>query len=265
MAASGWSLLWMVESIWNPLAFWALWTGAALVMWAAGPTGYPSVRRHVVLAAISIPLWWWFELANERVANWEYVFDYVYPPLLYGLLSSIAFSTVVPALVAATSLWGRVTRLALPTGGSGDEANPPWIAWWLAASGVALQILAYALPDVFYPFTWIAPFLLIDGLVAGAGGRSMTADLIRGRWREALLIGAAGLTCGLLWEFWNYWAYPKWEYEIPLLGFAKVFEMPVLGYGGYVPFAWSVLQAVRLADALAARGTRVRVPWGARA
>ena len=63
--------------------------------------------------------------------------------------------------------------------------------------------------------------------------------------RGRAIIALGGLICGFLWEFWNFWAYPKWEYEIPLLGFGKVFEMPILGYGGYVPFAWSVVQTVR--------------------
>jgi hypothetical protein len=66
------------------------------------------------------------------------------------------------------------------------------------------------------------------------------------------------LLCGVLWEFWNYWAAPKWVYDVPRLGFGKVFEMPILGYGGYVPFAWSVVQFVRLYDAAAARARRPR-------
>ena len=35
---------------------------------------------------------------------------------------------------------------------------------------------------------------------------------------------------------WNYWAFPKCQYTIPYGDFAYVFEMPLLGYGGYVPF-----------------------------
>ena len=42
---------------------------------------------------------------------------------------------------------------------------------------------------------------------------------------------------GFLWEFWNYYAIPKWTYDIPFVGFFKIFEMPILGYLGYLPFA----------------------------
>jgi hypothetical protein len=253
---SGWTLLWSIESLWNPLAFWALWTGAALLLWAGSPTGYPSFRRHVALAAISVPLWWWFEFVNERIANWEYAYNDTFPPVMYLVLSSIAFSTVVPAMVAAMSWWERVLR---PVWLRDDvKSNGRATAWVLILLGAILNALVFALPDVLYPFTWIAPFLIVDGMLVANGGRSMAMDLIRGHWREATLVGAAGLTCGLLWEFWNYWAYPKWEYDIPFLGFGKLFEMPILGYGGYIPFAWSVVQTVRFVDAIAERVSGAR-------
>ena len=48
---------------------------------------------------------------------------------------------------------------------------------------------------------------------------------------------AAGLLCGLWWEAWNYGAAAKWVYTLPVLNFGKIFEMPVLGYLGFPPFA----------------------------
>ena len=47
----------------------------------------------------------------------------------------------------------------------------------------------------------------------------------------------AGLVCGLLWEFWNFWATSKWHYNVPYLGHVKIFEMPILGFLGFMPFA----------------------------
>ena len=47
----------------------------------------------------------------------------------------------------------------------------------------------------------------------------------------------AGLVCGILWEFWNYWAGSKWIYTLPFLGEWKIFEMPALGFLGFLPFA----------------------------
>jgi hypothetical protein len=36
---------------------------------------------------------------------------------------------------------------------------------------------------------------------------------------------------------WNFYSYPKWIYHIPYVDFWHIFEMPILGYGGYLPFA----------------------------
>jgi hypothetical protein len=69
----------------------------------------------------------------------------------------------------------------------------------------------------------------VDGRRAGrAGGRRRLAGL-------ALL--ASGALCGVLWEFWNYWALTRWTYSVPYVSHLKVFEMPALGYLGFPPFA----------------------------
>jgi hypothetical protein len=107
-----------------------------------------------------------------------------------------------------------------------------------------------------YPFVWVAPFLLLDGFGALLNGRGLGAGLVRGRWREAAVIAAAGLLCGVLWEFWNYWAVPSWNYSVPLLGFLEVFEMPLFGYLGYIPFAWFIVRLVEALDTLRARRAR---------
>jgi hypothetical protein len=63
-----------------------------------------------------------------------------------------------------------------------------------------------------------------------------------------LALLAAGAVCGVLWEFWNYWAATRWTYTVPYLGDVKVFEMPVLGYLGFPPFAlecWAMYHWVR--------------------
>ena len=59
---------------------------------------------------------------------------------------------------------------------------------------------------------------------------------------------ASGLLCGFLWEFWNYWALSKWTYTVPYFGNIKIFEMPVLGFLGFPPFAvecWAIYILVR--------------------
>jgi hypothetical protein len=47
---------------------------------------------------------------------------------------------------------------------------------------------------------------------------------------------------------WNHYSYPKWEYCIPYVQRFQIFEMPLLGYLGYLPFG---LQCRVVADLIA--------------
>jgi hypothetical protein len=35
---------------------------------------------------------------------------------------------------------------------------------------------------------------------------------------------------------WNYCSMPRWGYSIPFVHRFQIFEMPLLGYAGYLPF-----------------------------
>jgi len=80
------------------------------------------------------------------------------------------------------------------------------------------------------PLVWMAFALLLEPLNARAGRPSWLADLGRGDASRLTALLGAGLVCGVLWEFWNYWAATRWTYSVPYLGGVKIFEMPVLGY-----------------------------------
>jgi hypothetical protein len=89
-----------------------------------------------------------------------------------------------------------------------------------------------------FGFVWLGFILLLDPLNYRAGRPSFTAAWRRGDRRLVYGWLLAGLVCGLLWEFWNYWAAGKWKYVgVPVLPELKLFEMPVVGYLGFPPFA----------------------------
>jgi len=237
-----WALIWTQDTFWNPLFFMGMWSGATLLMYGAGEWGYPGLRRHLLLLALSIPLWWWFELVNARVENWEYLGAVErYNRWEYILMGSAAFSTVIPAMDAA---WGLTVRRGWSVA---DLARRHGRGYGIQIGlGIVFQAMVFVWPLVFYPFVWVAPFLIADGLEGYRGRRSLVDDMMGRRWQLLAGVAMAGLLCGFLWEFWNFWSIPKWTYHVPLLDFGRVFEMPVLGYGGYVPFAWSIYQMLQL-------------------
>ena len=242
LLGASWPQLWTGTGFWNPLFFVGTWLGATLLMYSAGKQGYPGWRRHAILALVSIPVWWWFELVNARVDSWEYVQTQDYDRLQYLLLASLAFSTVVPALDSACG----VTLERLRTSVEGAQPRVPVLYPVEVTAGLGTVALVYAYPDLFFPLVWVSPFLIVDGIVGYRGGRNFVLEMRRGRWRLILGVALAGLWCGLLWEFWNYWSDPKWVYDVPYLDYLDLFEMPILGYLGYVPFAWSVYQILHL-------------------
>jgi len=48
----------------------------------------------------------------------------------------------------------------------------------------------------------------------------------------------------------NFLSMPKWIYSVPLIPQQRLFEMPYLGYSGYVPFALECFVIYTLASCL---------------
>jgi hypothetical protein len=106
---------------------------------------------------------------------------------------------------------------------------------------------------------WLGFILLLDPLNARLGGESLTGDLRAARWDRLINLAVSSLVCGVLWEFWNYWARAKWHYTVPIMANLKIFEMPVPGYLGFPAFGlecFTMYVFVRAIFVRFARGTR---------
>jgi hypothetical protein len=216
-----------------------VWSGYILaadaVVWARAGRSllHGGGWRLAAMFALSAPLWWAFEVANWRLENWRYVGTEVYGGQAHLLLKTVSFVFVLPALAESRDLLRAFVRFpdppALPL--------PSWTSPVLVAVGLACVPLLYLSPDQAYPLVWVAPLLVLDGVADLRGRPNVFALLREGRAAPVLLIAVAGLGTGVLWELWNWGAVPHWEYRIPYVGVLPVFEMPILGYLGYPPFA----------------------------
>ena len=106
--------------------------------------------------------------------------------------------------------------------------------------GVIFFIAPVVLPKFAFPLVWLSLFLILDPINYLHKQPSIVGHLKDRKLSIPLSLLLAGIIIGFLWEFWNYWAIPKWTYTLPYVGFLKVFEMPILGYIGYFPFAWEL-------------------------
>ena len=92
-------------------------------------------------------------------------------------------------------------------------------------------------PRFFYAFTWTSLVLILEPVNGWLGRPQFLEQLRHGDRRKVIALSLGALICALFWEMRNFYSFPKWIYHTPGAGFLRVFEMPLLGYGGYIPFA----------------------------
>jgi hypothetical protein len=207
-------------------------------------------RRFLWLAAVSVLWWTLFEALNLRLGNWYYVMDAPSRAARWtaGIL---AFATVLPGIVETLALvenLGRRRRLPV--------ARLRWTSTKERAClglGTACFALPLLWPDLFFPLTWGSFVFLLEPWNRRHAGRSFLRDLEAGEAGPFGRTLLAGLVCGVLWETWNFGARSKWIYTVPVFEEAKLFEMPLIGFLGFPPFAVECLVLVRFLSAWSRR------------
>ena len=117
--------------------------------------------------------------------------------------------------------------------------------------GAAFVTVPLVLPAAVRPWTfgfvWLGFVLLLDPVNFRAGRPSFLAAWRAGDRALVRRWLVAGIVCGVLWEFWNYWALAKWRYVgVPVFPSVRLFEMPLAGYLGFPPFALEVFALYHL-------------------
>jgi hypothetical protein len=210
--------------------------------------GRPSMLWHPPMMYVflwSPVIWFCFEVANFRLANWYYI---SLPHLQWERWCGIvlSFATVVPALLLAERL--------LDSAGVFRRGRGPILrirSWELncaVLAGFGMGALSLIWPRLFFPLIWGAAFLIVDPLIyRSQKSLSLLGDLTEGYWGRIGRLLLGGLVIGLLWESYNYWARGKWVYTVPWLEELKFFEMPPFGFVGFPVFAleaWSMYAAL---------------------
>ncbi|MBI2833848.1 MAG: hypothetical protein HYX76_05410 [Acidobacteria bacterium] len=243
MAVSEVAMLAKIEPFWSwhtPIA----WSGYimlvdALVWKRRGRSWLTTSRREFVfLALVSIPLWLVFEFFNLFIRNWQYV-NLPENPVWRTLGYAWSFATIWPAIFETGELVASLRarpgdRRSLTTHGSRMSA-----AMWLSV-GVGTAMLVWPVvagsPYLAAP-VWLGFIFLLDPWNTAFGGEALLLDYRNRRWDRTWNLMISGLACGVVWEFWNYWARTKWIYAVPILTEWKIFEMPLAGYFGFPAFA----------------------------
>lgn len=227
-----------------------VWCGYLLVL--SGVLGLLSgmawilVFRYRVLALWlwSVPAWCYFDWLNFRFMRnaatglhaWEY----------QGLPAStavrcvgyfLAFAAIAPGLLLTAEIWRYSAVGRVKSGGVRISRGIEILSLVLGAGFFAAPFVLH--DPIANLMIWVSLIFMLDPVNTWCGRPSLIADWRAGRWGRTLCLMLAGLCCGLLWEFWNYWAVAKWTYHLPFLGSWSrfhYFAMPLPGLAGYLGF-----------------------------
>ena len=250
-----WTLNWTLPGLRTMCLFFPLWLGFCLTVDAlvffrtATSLIARSLKNYLLLFLYSAPSWWLFELINARTRNWEYLGRDQVPDLAYAVFATLSFSTVMPAVFGAAELvagfpWARRLRI-----GPRIADRPAFRRLFFALGWAMLALLLWQ-PRYFFPFVWLSVYFILEPLNAWLKNPHLLRFTGRGDWRPVLSLWLGCLLCGFFWEMWNFYAFPKWIYHVPFVDFLRVFEMPLLGYLGYLPFSLELYALYHLLNRL---------------
>jgi hypothetical protein len=262
LIVAAWPVSWLQVGLLGEYTFFFLWLGYiltvdALVLRRQGTSlllGNPASFLGMFLA--SIPIWWAFEGINQLTQNWYYLGSGEWSTLRYVLVSSWHFSIVIPAVFETAELLGSLGFVKR------FQRGPVFpVSKWTLIGAISLGLLSLAAlvlwPRYAFPITWLSLFLLLDPINYLWGRPSLLEQVRRGDWRLVVAFGVGTLLCGWFWEMWNYWSFPKWEYSIPFVEFVHIFEMPLLGYLGYLPFGLETYAAYHFLSGIFERSKKI--------
>jgi hypothetical protein len=241
-----------------------VWTGLLFFLdgvLALLPGGSPVRKRrhHFWLCWIASSfIWCVFDLINFWVFTarqggrpaWVYIgMPLEFKDRLWGYV--LAFGAIVPGMLLIGQVyldlgwfdWARVKprRMHGAIKTFAFVVGAVMLAWPLVARDPVTNLTL-----------WTSLVFLLDPINLVLGRPSMLGDWENGWYGRTLAAFAGGLSCGFLWEFWNFWAMAKWTYDLPFLGWTvkyHYFEMPALGLLGFIPFGvecWVMWQSIRI-------------------
>jgi hypothetical protein len=253
-----WILNWGLSGTRTHWGFFPLWLGYCLMIDSMVylRTGTSPLRRswhkYIGLFLLSAPVWWIFEALNLRTQNWMYLGAEQFTACEYAFWTTLSFTTVIPAVFGSAELIASFDFLRRIKPGLIIRPDKPTTIGFFTGGWVML-VLLLVWPRIFFPFIWLSLYFIVEPLNVWLGNRSLAEWTRQGDWRPILSIWLGVLLTAFFWEMWNYYSYPKWVYQVAWGGWLKFFEMPLLGFGGYLPFALELYAFYHLLIGLSGR------------
>ena len=195
-------------------------------------------KKVISLFTLSVIFWTIFEIYNFFVPGWEYL-NIRELEIVAGV---IAFATILPAIFETAELLQSIHLFDEFKRSNIKSINKNFLKFSIGI-GAAFIILPFFFKGWWvWIMVWTSFFLFLDPINYLNKQPSIFRDIKNGNLKIPLSLALAGVVCGFLWEWWNWGAIARWQYLLPdvPLREIKIFEMPILGYFGYIPFAWEL-------------------------
>jgi hypothetical protein len=198
---------------------------------------FKSTALFIQTALFSVSVWLVFELINVSLKNWMYL-NLPENTLERWIGYFIAFATVIPALKELSDFFHYLLpqeKLSLFR----IQVSPFLLNIFLGI-GVVFLILTISFPQYFFPLVWLCFIFILEPISYRKKIPSLLKQIKNNHWKIFWSWCLAGFTAGFVWEFLNFYSGTKWDYSIPYFDFARIFQMPLLGYFGFIPFALEI-------------------------
>ena len=231
---------WQITAMTTPLCWWGYILVVDAWLYRCQGTSLLTADRGLFAleCILSIAFWCLFEGYNRLMPGWRYV-NLPDELSLRFLGYLISFATIMPGLFLTCRL--------LQSHRAFCRVRGPRVGWSRASLNLSIVVGGlFCIAPPFAPeqargylwaFVWMGWFFLLEPINYRRGLPSIYRDWEHGDLSRTLQLFATGAICGVLWEFWNMWAYTKWIYIFPLGQNWKFFEMPLVGFLGFLPFA----------------------------
>jgi len=226
------------------LSYFPIWIGYIVTMNAVVKkrSGHCPLTDHPWLYLSTFPasalFWWFFEYLNRFVWNWYYLGVGGLSAFEYAVYATLCFTSVLPGVYVTAEFLGTyrffddrnydgMFRIDIRSSLSRGVLS--------ALSAVGLCGIVF-FPEYTFPFLWISPLMVFVLVQVALREPCLLDRLGRGAWGMVFRYEVAALCCGICWETWNYHALAKWVYALPWVHAFQVWEMPLIGFAGYLPF-----------------------------
>ena len=234
----------------------ALWWSFSFIIdgWVYARTGGTSLagtrpRELMGIAVASVMGWMIFEYINFFVHyNWYYPIGHQIPSAEFLCYSMLASSAVFPISFEFYSLFNTFDGFKNKYSSGPKIVLPKWLLVSAFIICLVILLMMSFYPDEMFFAIWIAPLAMLAILLDALKIWTPFTLLKKGDWSPLLLIALSWVAAGFCVECWNYFSAAHvdgklittntfyWAYSVPYVNVAHIFEMPILGYLGYLPY-----------------------------